>query len=179
MSFFNNFRLKMKARRDVMPAKREFRQAAFAYLLLKSIIILLTVKFLACPNCGTASITRQAFHLALGAHFLFAGMPITSFVVSIFCLMRGFAYFVNFFLGTAFYMTLPVTGTRLSLLQENGAGNWFFMINAILLFVIAGMIIRAVKTAYSAKREAKMEKAPAYAVGNGVVFAEAEEAELS
>jgi len=135
----------MKARRAVMPGAKEFKQAAIAYVALKLVIIFLTANYVHCSSCGDTTFLRQAIHLILFSHFLWAGMRITSLTIGLACVARGTAYLINYFFKTTFLLYLPITGTKLSVLNEGVAGNSVFILNSILLFAIAGMIFRAVK----------------------------------
>jgi uncharacterized membrane protein len=128
-----------------MPGKKEFRDAAVVYVVLKLIMVAGTYAYVSCPECGPTTFMRQAIHLALFTHFIYAGMRITSATIGIICLVRGGAYLLNFFFKTTYLLYLPITGTTLTLMTESGAGNFFFLLNALVMFVIAGMIFRAVK----------------------------------
>jgi len=142
---FNDFRLRMRARRAVMPGKKEFQQAAVVYVVLKLIMIAGTYAYVSCPECGPTTFMRQAIHLALFTHFIYAGMRITSATIGFICLVRGGAHLVNFFFKTTYLLYLPITGTTLTLMSENEAGNYFFLLNGFFMFVISAMIFRAVK----------------------------------
>lgn len=161
MSFVNRFRLRMKERRAAMPGASEFKQAAIVYVALKSVIIFLTANYIHCATCGDTTFLRQAIHLILFSHFLWAGMRLTSLTIGLACVARGIAYMVNYFFKTTFLLYLPITGTKLSVLNEGAAGNSIFLVNSLLLFAIAGMIFRAVKARSSTSVEEEPESAPA------------------
>lgn len=128
-----------------MPGKKEFREAALVYVALKLVMIAGTYAYISCPECGPTTPMRQLIHLALFTHFIYAGMRITSATIGLICLVRGGAYFLNFFFKTSYLLYLPITGTTLTLMSESGAGNYFFLLNGFFMFAISGMIFRAVK----------------------------------
>lgn len=143
--FMNDFMLRMRDRRAKIKGKREFKQASFAYIGLKIAIIVLTYIFVSCNGCKNIQFIRQGIHLLLFSHFIYAGMWITSLIISLICLIRGTAYLINFFLKTTYFLYLPVTGTNLTILQEEGAGNWVFLVNMLLMYSISIMIFRALR----------------------------------
>lgn len=138
-----SFILKMRAKRAGMKAKEEFRQAAFAYMGLKTAIMVLSYAFLPCPDCEYTQFIGKAVHLLLFSHFIYAGMRITSAIIGFICLFRGAAYMANFFYQKTFLLSLPVTGAVLEVLRKEGSGHWVFLVNGFLMFLIALFILRA------------------------------------
>ncbi len=137
-----------------MRGKKEFLQASVVYFVLKLLIIAVTSAFVTCGDCST-SLLRHVIHLALFTHFIYAGMRITSSIIAVACIFRGGAYLVNFFAGTGYLLELPLTGSSLAVMQESGLGHSVFFINAVLMFAMAGMIIRAVMARGWKKEPAK------------------------
>lgn len=143
--FMNDFMLRMRDRRAKIKGKREFKQAAFAYMGLKVANIVLTYIFVSCNGCGNTQLLKQGIHLLLFSHFIYVGMRITSSIISLICLIRGTAYLINFFFKTTYFLYLPVIGTNIMVLQEEGATNWVFLVNTLLMYSISIMIFRAVR----------------------------------
>lgn len=149
----------MRKRRARMSGKKEFKQAAVAYALIKLVIVFLTIKFVSCNGCDT-QLLRHAVHLIIFTHFIWAGMRITSTVIATICIARGTAYMVNFFFKTTLLLHLPITGQDLALFTEEGAGNWVFALNALLMYAIAAMILRAVKARLKGRVEEVVAETP-------------------
>jgi hypothetical protein len=151
MKMTKDFRMRMREKRAKMKGKREFKEAAIVFIVLKVFIIALTYMYISCSGCENKQLIRQLFHLVLGSHFVYAGMRITSSIIGIVSLFRGTTYIVNFFFKKTFLMTLPLTHMQLSVLKDEWAGNWFFLINGVILFIVAGMIWRAVRLTFKSK----------------------------
>lgn len=143
--FMNDFMSRMRDRRAKIKGKREFKQAAFSYMGLKVATIVLTYIFVSCNGCGSTQFLRQGIHILLFSHFIYAGMRITSSIISLICLARGTAYLINFFFKTTYFLYLPVISTNVTILQEEGAGNRVFLINALFMVSISIMIFRALR----------------------------------
>ncbi len=146
----------MRQRRETVPAKKEFRQAAVAYFFIKLAIIFLVYNYASCAGCQDSQFIRYAVHLVLFTHFIWAGMRITSAVIGAICVVRGTAYMINFFFNTGYLLHLPISGSSLILLYENGAGNWVFVVNALLMYAIAALVFRAVKAARTTSARTSM-----------------------
>ncbi|MEE8484363.1 MAG: hypothetical protein V3S46_07170, partial [Nitrospinota bacterium] len=138
------------------PAKKEFRQAAVAYFFIKLAIIFLVYDYVSCAGCQDTQFIRHTVHLVLFTHFIWAGMRITSTVIGAISVVRGTAYMINFFFNTGYLLHLPITGSSLILLHENSAGNWVFVVNALLMFAISAMVFRAVKAARKTSAQTSM-----------------------
>lgn len=146
-----DFRILMREKRAKMKGRKEFKEAAQVYIALKVLIIVLTYIFVSCSSCEYKQFIRQLIHLILGSHFIYAGMRITSSIIGIASLFRGTTYIINFFFKKTFLMNLPITGMQLFVFKEEGAGNWFFLVNGLIFFIIAGMIWRAVRLTFKGR----------------------------
>ena len=138
----------MRAKRARRKGKEEFSQAAFVYMGLKTVIMVLSYGFFSCHGCEYTQFIGKGLHLLLFSHFIYAGMRITSSVIAIICLFRGLAYMVNFFYKKTFLLSLPLTGTSLAVLSDKGFGSWVFLINGFFMCLIALFICRALRASF-------------------------------